>query len=89
MTAKMTAKTYKTKRESIESELRDVTARLGFLKSKAFGELTAAELAEWNPLYDKQDDLERDLVDLRAEWDRRNWTGQDYQLATLIAQNID
>ena len=89
MTAKMTAKPYKAQSAKIENELMSIGARLKSLQRKALGELTAAELAEWNPLYDKQDDLERDLVELRTAWDRRNWTGQDYQLATLIAQNID
>ena len=41
----------------------------------------------WNSLHDKQRQLEQELNFLEDRWDRRNWTGSDWN--SLVTSNID
>ncbi len=43
----------------------------------------------WNGLYYKQHELKKELDYLEDRWDRRNWTGSDWNSWELITSNID
>lgn len=51
--------------------------------------LTEDEGTKLNRLHDKVADLSQQIKDLEDRWNRRNWTGSDYNTYALIAQNID
>ena len=43
----------------------------------------------WNSLHDKHYELEQELKFLVDRWDRRNWTGSDWNAWERVTSNID
>lgn len=42
-----------------------------------------------NKMHDRSAALAQQIKDLEDRWERRNWTGGDYNTHALIVQNID
>lgn len=84
---KLTKKTYNKSLGLLNNELDAVKAILS-LAEETNG-ISLPDLDMWNEYHDRQDAIENAIADLKASWDRRNWTWQNHSLANLVAQNID
>lgn len=76
------------------TELRSLRGDFGlaiatFHASIGYRQWTADEADHSNMLQDKYDEFDQQIKDLEDRWQRRNWTGSDYNTYALIAQNID
>jgi DNA repair exonuclease SbcCD ATPase subunit len=98
--SKITKKEYNSRKAELEAELKQVQYKISVLV-KWNDTLDYNNLAEqvrqklnkigdyWNNLNDKEFELEQELQFLEDRWDRRNWTGSDWNSWELVTSNID
>ena len=84
---KLTKKQYTKAMEILENQLKSVNEMLE-LADKTEGAIFS-DIDQWNEYHDRAYDIEKEMKDLDEMWNRRNWTTSDYNLHSLIAQNID
>lgn len=58
-------------------------------KAEQYREINNAIGETFNALHDLMDLLNKELRDLDAAWERRDWTAADYASHELVVQNID
>lgn len=98
--AKITKREYNSLRTGLQAEIIRVKNRLEILDrwsdSLDWDDVKVEDIKKidkigdyWNSLHDKQRELEKELDFLEDRWDRRNWTGSDWNSWELVANNID
>jgi len=98
--SKITKREYNTKKVEIEAKILDINKKLTALLKWSdtldyynLPENTRQKLIKvgdyWNGLHYKRYELEQELRFLEDEWDKRNWTGSDWNSWDLITSNID
>ena len=84
---KLTKKQYTKAMAILENQLQAINDMLE-LASETDGAIFS-DIDQWNEYHDKGDDVENEMKDLDTMWSRRNWTTSDYNLHSLVMQNID
>ena len=97
---KITKKEYNNQKVTLQTQIIDTKNKLEALLKWSdtldYNNLTEATRQKiikigdyWNGLHDKQRELEQELTFLEDRWDRRNWTGSDWNSWELVINNID